>query len=56
MDLFEYEKIGPEILQSSKIEGKMALLLMQKGVVYIKLTSAGPYMIQLTFVYILYSL
>ena len=30
VNLFEYQKIGPEILQSSKIERKMALLLMQK--------------------------
>ena len=30
MYLFEYKKIGAEILQNCKIETKMALLLMQK--------------------------
>ena len=30
VNLFEYEKIGPIILQSCEIERKMASLLMQK--------------------------
>ena len=30
VNLFEYEKIGPEILQSCKTERKIALLLMQE--------------------------
>ena len=30
MNLFEYKKIGPEILLSSEIERKMAPLLMQE--------------------------
>ena len=29
MNLFEYEKIGPEILQSYKVERKMVLLLQK---------------------------
>ena len=65
MNLFEYEKIGPENLRKCEIEWKMTLLLMQKylkckecrcrGFVYKKHTSAA-YMIRLIFVYILYSL
>ena len=65
MNLFEYEKIGPENLRKCEIEWKMTSLLMQKylkskecrcrGFVYKKHTSAAAYMMQLTFVYILYS-
>ena len=51
MNLFEYEKIGPEILRKCEIERKMASLLMQKcsknkecrGFVYKKYTSAAAY-------------
>ena len=64
MNLFEYEKIGHEILQKCNIERKMVSLLMQKyskskecrGFAYKKHTAAAAYMIWLTFVYILYSL
>ena len=65
MNLFEYKKIGPEILWKCEIEQQMLSLLMQKyskskeyrGFVYKKHRSAAAYiMIQLTFVYILYSL
>ena len=63
MNLFEYEKIGPEILRKCKIERKMPSLLMRKyskskehrGFVYKKYTSAAAHMIQLTFAYILYT-
>ena len=49
MNLFEYEKIGPEILQKCEIECKMVLILIQKylknkecrGFVYKKHTSAA---------------
>ena len=51
VNLFEYEKIGPEILWKCEIEWKMASLLMQKclkskeyrGFVYKKYTSAAAY-------------
>ena len=63
MNLFQYENIGPEILQSFKFERKMASLLVQKfkskecgGFVYKKHKSTAAYMIPLTFAYILYSL
>ena len=65
MNLIEYEKIGPEILQSCKTEQKMASLLMQnlksrecsfRFCIYKKHTSLATSMSQLTFIHILYSL
>ena len=50
LNLFDYEKVGPEILQNCKIERKMA---SKNGLE--KHTSEAAYMIRLTFVYILYS-
>ena len=50
LNLFDYEKVGPEILQNCKIERKMA---SKSGLE--KHTSEAAYMIRLTFVYILYS-
>ena len=50
LNLFDYEKVGPEILQNCKIERKMA---SKNGLE--KHTSEAAYIIRLTFVYILYS-
>ena len=62
MNLFEYQKIGPEILTKCEIERKMAPVVIDakyskskecrqvpRGFVYKKHTSAA-YMIRLTFV------